>query len=73
MQVIAAEAIGQRADVRQPDAFARLVLLPGAAEQVEHAVVVVRRDAAAVVHDLDDDARPLDAGGDDDRAPGGRA
>ena len=38
------------------DAFARLVLRTGAAEQVEHAVVVLLGDAAAIVLDLDHDA-----------------
>ena len=45
-----------RAHVGEADAFAGLVLRAGAAEQVEHAFVVLLGDAAAVVLDLDDDA-----------------
>ena len=45
--------------MREPDAFARLVLRAGPAEQVEDAFVIARIDSAPVIGDLDDRAAML--------------
>ncbi len=56
----AAQAIGERADMGQADAFARLVLLPRTSEQIEDALMVARVDAPAIVaHRHDHPARRL--------------
>ena len=51
---VAAEVARHGAHMGQADALTRLVLGAGAAEQVEHAFVVLSGDAATVVLDLYD-------------------
>ena len=51
--------------MRKADAFAGFVLRAGAAEQLEDPLVVLRRDAAAVVGEFDDGAGPADIARDD--------